>query len=486
VPENWAPVADIGGWPWASGGYFTQTFWLKAVPENWAAHDGIALGRGYYGTGGQGYYRFYFWEHAVPDNWVSQADRVGGWPWTSGGYYTQFFWWRAVPEDWLPMADHAIGGVANQGHYAFWLYHFAAPRGFAWRSGLSFRGSRGASYYFVTMHETLPPVHAEYAYLRRLTSNHLAGAAVEEPVSTWFDPAARAVVVLTFDTEGDEAQSCRLAGMLDEEEISATFLLTGTTSAPATTLAHISRAPSWQACLAGFDLGNHTAHHFGNTGFVVNLGTGQLLFNMTDASRQQSEVLDSQSLIESIFLHTPESFRAPWCDGHRSFDGGVTSTLSSVASRAPRFSSGERMLVDSSIATISSAASARGIVPPAHLADLSIDRRPFPYEIAGGANPILEVPFSYPSDWTSASLHGLSLGPPPDDTNPAFLANVWKRNLDEILASNGVMVVLAHPSIMGADADRVAALRSFIRYAKSLPGVRFSTLAEVGERFRDR
>ncbi|MEZ4292622.1 MAG: hypothetical protein R3E53_19620 [Myxococcota bacterium] len=112
----------------------------------------------------------------------SRSDRVGGWPWGSGGYYTQFFWWRAVPEDWAPGADQSIGGIPGQGHYAFWLYHFAAPRGFAWRSGWSVRGSRDASYYLFFLHEVFPSVHAEYAGLARLTSGHLEGAGTPAPV----------------------------------------------------------------------------------------------------------------------------------------------------------------------------------------------------------------------------------------------------------------------------------------------------------------
>ncbi|MCA9506444.1 MAG: hypothetical protein KC616_25380, partial [Myxococcales bacterium] len=229
VPENWASQPRERGWPWTTGGYYTQALWLHAIPENWRAWDGEtgSLGRDYYATGGQGHYRVYFWEYAVPDNWVTQGDRVGGWPWGSGGYYTQFFWWRAVPEDWAPGADQSIGGIPGQGHYAFWLYHFAAPRGFAWRSGWSVRGSRDASYYLFFLHEVFPSVHAEYAGLARLTSGHLEGAGAPAPVRDWFDDSASAVVVLTFDTEGNAEQSCRVASLLRDEGVDATFFVEG-------------------------------------------------------------------------------------------------------------------------------------------------------------------------------------------------------------------------------------------------------------------
>jgi peptidoglycan/xylan/chitin deacetylase (PgdA/CDA1 family) len=121
VPGNWAPVPNIGGWPWASGGYYSQWLWLHAVPDNWAPVAGI---QGWPWARG-GYYTQWLWLHAIPDNWA-MVGRVGGWPWASGGYYTQWLWLHAIPDNWARVAN--IGGWpwASGGYYTQWFWLHAA------------------------------------------------------------------------------------------------------------------------------------------------------------------------------------------------------------------------------------------------------------------------------------------------------------------------------------------------------------------------
>ena len=122
VPGNWAPVGNIGGWPWATGGYYTQTLWLLAVPEGWAP---VANMGGWPSATG-GYYAQWLWLHAVPEN-AAGIGNVGGWPWATGGYYTQWLWLHAIPDNWAFVDD--IGGWpwATGGYYAQWFWLHAVP-----------------------------------------------------------------------------------------------------------------------------------------------------------------------------------------------------------------------------------------------------------------------------------------------------------------------------------------------------------------------
>lgn len=496
VPNNWAMRPSEQGWKWTSGGYYTQALWLHAVPENWSAYTGPdhTLGRDYYAQTGnnQGHYRFIFWEHAVPEQWASIGDRVNGWPWRSGGYYTQFLFWSAVPEDWMPRTDYSIGGIPNQGHYAFWLYHYAAPRGFAWREELSVRGSDGASYYLDQIHDVLPQHHAEYAGFRDLTSGQLEHPSRPSPVNDWFDPGAEVVVVLTFDTEGSSEQSCRVAELLEQEGLPATFMIEGVATRRMLSEKRNTNSkgggPSGYECVKDFDLGNHTARHVGTTGLDITPGTDHVLFNMTDLYSQFYDIYQQQILTEQTFGRSGSSFRVPWCDGHRSMDNGVANTLDVLR----RWIANDRVGaggidVDSSIATISNASANSGIVPPVHLKDLSLDRYPYPFYLSGGDNKTLEIPFAYPSDWFGSDprgTHQLEMGSPPNDTDDTYLANIWKQNLLEIREQKGVMVLLLHPAVIGRNNNNIEALRSFVHFAKRFHGVRFADLSEVEERFR--
>ncbi len=126
VPDNWDYVGDIGGWPWPAGGYYAQQLWLHAVPDNWAPVGNVG---GWPWPGG-GYYTQWLWLHAIPDNWASAVD-VGGWPWPAGGYYTQWFWLHAVPDNWAGAGS--VGGWPwpAGGYYTQWLWLHAIPDSWA-------------------------------------------------------------------------------------------------------------------------------------------------------------------------------------------------------------------------------------------------------------------------------------------------------------------------------------------------------------------
>lgn len=212
------------------------------------------------------------------------------------------------------------------------------------------------------------------------------------------------------------------------------------------------------------------------------------LLNATDSATQRDEVESQQEDLVRLFGRSVASFRAPYCDGHRSFDGSIVETLDWLRGR-PSSSGGEYGLhVDSSIATVSRYARSRGITPPSHLADLSVDAFPYPYEIVEGEDSLIEIPFAYPSDWTgyNGDIVGGRLHRSPDGVDPSYLSNIWKRTLDEIHEQRGVMVLVLHPWIIGHSDANVDGLREFIEYAKRLEGVHFSTLEEVGRRFAER
>src|SRR5688500_16158929 len=58
-----------------------------------------------------------FWERAVPENWDSIAN-IGGWHQGTGGYFRQTLWLRAIPDEWVPVSN--IGGwhEPTGGYYA--------------------------------------------------------------------------------------------------------------------------------------------------------------------------------------------------------------------------------------------------------------------------------------------------------------------------------------------------------------------------------
>jgi peptidoglycan/xylan/chitin deacetylase (PgdA/CDA1 family) len=71
------------------------------------------------------------------------------------------------------------------------------------------------------------------------------------------------VVVLTFDTEGSRFDSCTVTNVLDTHGVPAMFYVVGDDARRMATDA------AWQACLSGFDLGNHTDRHHGAGAFAL-------------------------------------------------------------------------------------------------------------------------------------------------------------------------------------------------------------------------
>src|SRR6266496_1780585 len=192
-------MASTGDWPWASGGYYTQWFWLHAVPENLVTIPNITGWS--WPTGG--YYTQWFWLHAVPDNWVGQAAQPT-WPWSTGGYYTQAlwlniipdhtgnayydktFWANAVPSQWIPVTGLNVGGVSNVGYYYGWLYRFGTTRGIAPKPNAVLNGDSDAGYYAYQIqvaHKNDPAL----AGLSDLAGGYLAGAKTARPVNQWYN-----------------------------------------------------------------------------------------------------------------------------------------------------------------------------------------------------------------------------------------------------------------------------------------------------------
>jgi hypothetical protein len=460
VPDNWADVPDIGGWPWPSGGYYTQWFWSGAVPDNWASQGNFTLGRDPIGQAGQGYYRYHFWEGAVPGNWRAIAN-IGGWLWPWGGYYTQWFWLHAAPDEWVLRSEFAIGGDSPKGYYDFWFYHYAAIRDFAWdpnRDG-------GSGYYDYWFHDAIGANSRHYQDLLSIAGGFLPTNRVDRPVSTWFDPTARAVVILTFDHETlDAGDGCWTTSTLRNQGVPATFNLTGYTAAA------IEADPNWKACLEGFDLsiGNHTQIHPGAGGLLP-----RTLMNTFPSSEQLSQfTLADESIHRAFPTAEVNSFRTPWCDGRRSFDVSTADAMLASASQT----TGPLVLADSSVNTVSRSQSpliARG------MQRFSLDDYPYPFTAQRRGNrQLIEVPFSYPSDWVLGNFHGIeptSVGP----VGSATASGQWKAVLEDVYARQGVMAVLLHPQLQ----RNGAALNDFIVYAKSKPGVIFSTVSEVAARF---
>jgi peptidoglycan/xylan/chitin deacetylase (PgdA/CDA1 family) len=469
VPDNWVSVANIGGWPWPAGGYYTQWLWLHGIRDSWAPAANLSLGHmpastamANFSQGNQGYYRYWFWEGAVPDNWVSVAN-LGGWPWSTGGYYTQWFWLHAAPDEWAVNPDMAIDGKAGVGYYDYNVYHFATVRDFAWRDFFSIGGSSGAGYYDYWYHGSLGQSLAHFRQLLSLAGGYLANASGFQPVSTWLDPAAQAGVILTFDTEGSEAETCAVTDVLNRQGIPGTFYLAGATAAELT--------PTWVGCLSGMDIGNHSLTHPGSFG----LDTALYMDALTDAN-QQHEIQGVTPLVRAMIPGAAvTSFRTPWCDGNKSFDGSVIRNL--IASG---------MTSDRSVATISNQARAAGVVPPLGLSAFSLSAFPAPFVVGSAdGHALVELPFSYPSDWTSSAINALDpSSAPPFRGAPGYTVSLWEDEFDEIYSRHGVMVVLMHPWIQASGGTSPSGLNALIDYMKTKPGVAFTTVQTANRSVR--
>jgi len=469
VPENWASVANIGGWPWATGGYYTQNLWLRAVPENWAIEPDI----GGWPRAASGYYRQWFWLHAVPDQWAPRPD-IGGWK-SPGGYYAQWFWLHAVPDDWAPSPQFAIDGQGYKGYYDFWFYHFATARDLAPRDGPAVEGPHAGGYYDTEFRQLWGLEHPHYIGLLELAGGYLKAAEQQGPllVDNWFAPDAHAVVILTFDMEGTRSEACAVTNVLRANGIPATFFLVGKT------VQAIARDPVWRSCLRSFDVANHTQTHFGTHGLVAH----GLMSAFPDAD-QISEIGGADAALRRVFGPVAaDSFRAPWTDGAKAFDGSVARNL--LALRGPDGSS--RIKTDSSIATVSGYAVRNGFRPAPGLGHLFLQDFPYPFTVKAGSNPsqLTDFPFSYPSDLAAGSiLHFDNRSVPPGRYDPGYAVNLWKSVFDDVYQEKGVIVLLLHPWIQARGGRDPDGLRDLIAYMKRAPGVYFSDLHEAAQRFR--
>jgi peptidoglycan/xylan/chitin deacetylase (PgdA/CDA1 family) len=462
VPRGWAPVAARAGWPDRRGGYYAQTLWLDAVPDDWGTRRDLALGHGVLRVAGQGWYRWVLWERAVPE----------GWPPAVAGYYTRTFWLRAVPEGWAPRADLAVTGAPGRGWYDFWLHHFAAVRGFAWRPAPPALAG-GAGYYDTTLHDVLARRHPHYAERVEVAAAPIAATAhaAPAPVDRWFAPDARAVVVLSFDTEGTRdavvTETCAVADVLRAHGVPGTFFVV------AAIAELVTADPAWQACLAGFEVANHTYRHPGRRDLVP-----RSMLAALPAVELTAEIGHADAVLRRLFpAASPTSFRSPYCDSIRAFDGSVAAGLAATRSLA-----GDRtILADSSVVTVPAASRALGIVPPAGLARWALAARPHPYVLGGG---VVELPFAYPSDWTAVDYHALDpRGAPLAGAAETYAATVWKRAVDEAIGQRGVVVLTLHPWLQAPGGLYPEALADVIAHARAQPGVYFATVGEVAARF---
>src|SRR5262249_53339425 len=134
-------------------------------------------------------------------------------------------------------------------YYDFWLYHFASVRGFA------------GGYYDRALNEKLARTQQFYGERTFTQGGYLLAGVTPAQVDHWFDPDARLVVVLTFDTEGlpDQivAETCAVTDVLRAHRVPGTFFVV------AAMAELVDANPVWHACLDGFEIANHTYRHPG-------------------------------------------------------------------------------------------------------------------------------------------------------------------------------------------------------------------------------
>lgn len=469
VPDDWAPVDKMGDWPWDWGGYYGQWLWLHAVPQNLAVVPNI----GGWGSSSGGYYAQWFWLHAVPDNWASrQAEST--WPWDWGGYYAQNLWltiipdhagsayydttlWtKAAPQQWARVANLNIGGDSNVGYYYNWLYRFGTASGIAPRDDAILNGDSAVGYYAYQ----LQIVHKNDAALAPLTSlagGYLANAASFKPVNQWYKSDAKAVVIFTFDAEGDRSQSCALRDVLNRHAVTATFFVMGPS------------IPEIAPCISGFDVQNHTVDHPPVSNPWDTLG---FLSTYTTAG-QISEIANQNAALKAAIPGiNPTAFRTPWCDGSKSFDNSVAHSLLAAG-----------MTTDSSIAVQMPAANGTPI--PAEIRNYSVINNPSPFIIKteNGKN-LVEFPFAFPSDY-EAMAYGLNQNAgDPSRTNSTYAVNEWKNVFDQIYARRGTMVVIMHPWLQMDDAANTGAVDDLLTYMQSKSGTYFSNMTEARNKLR--
>ncbi|WP_287588110.1 polysaccharide deacetylase family protein [Candidatus Borrarchaeum sp.] len=257
------------------------------------------------------------------------------------------------------------------------------------------------------------------------------------PVNQWFAEDANVVVSLTFDAEGDEIQLNRLISFLDSENINATFMLKGETC---------EKYPALVKRIAHkFDLGSHTYTH--------------PLLTEISKEAQLDEIQRSKDIIYRTTGKYPSSFRAPYCDGHKSYNKYTFENLLL-----------SEIYIDSSIGTVTTAP----ISPPKDLKQF-FPEYPYPYVIQMDGRMIIEIPWIYPSDSIAY-----------DNSNTLDqILYIWKLAFEYCYEQKGVYVLLLHPGRTGKYIERITLLKTLIEFMRQYDGVYFSSISTIASRFSD-
>jgi hypothetical protein len=492
VPDNWGWLNFklLPGWPWDAGGYYTQKFWAQMVPEDGGpthyrlgryvdsynpccpTDDEVrdSMGKSY------GYYKYWFWENAVPDDWAMRPD-IGGWyGGASGGYYKQWLWLHAIPDEWVRQQHRNVGGQSNRGYYLWEFYQNAMSRDYAWKPGLVRNGiPGGAGYYgfyfrdpdFLNMLSS--PTRAKYAALLNLAGapeepglGFLCNATGVRKVRDWWPSDTRAVVILTFDNHAWEpGWDPVVKQVLDARDVKkSTWFLTA--------------EPFGADQIRNYDLGNHTVMHK-----MMNRFTGAANF----ADLDDLNTLWNQRLGRALDPTTTfNTYRAPLCDGQKTFDRMVLDTWADFATRR-----GATNLSDSSVMYLAPSVIQSGHVPPWGHRQFMVTDYPYPFRIRPG---VVEFPAAYPSDGMAAYYHKLEELHTPGvgglrQGRVGFALDLWKKAFDDVYAKEGVITMLLHPQHLGfrVEDKPSPSLNELILYMKSKSGVVFTDLEEATRRF---
>ena len=490
IPDNWMwQSTKLPGWPWGEGGYYTQKFWVQMVPEDRGPRtDSLGRYHDHYRpccpvqnpTGPEqsyGYYRYWFWEKAVPDDWATWPD-IGGWyNGSSGGYYKQWLWLHAIPDEWVRQPGNSVGGQSNRGYYLWEFYQNAMSRDYAWQPNLVRNGiPGGAGYYgfyfqdsaFLNMLSS--STRAKYAALLKLAGaaaepglGYLRNATGVRKVRDWWSSSARAVVIFTFDNHAQSEDHVRIVKQaLDAEGVTkSTWFLT--------------TEDFGRQLVRDYDLGNHTWVHQLRTWYTLADNISDLdLLDVNWNTRLGRAVNPA---------NTFNSYRAPLCDGQKSFDQSVLDAFAHFANGR-----GASNLSDSSVFYLSPSVIAAGFPPPWGVRQFTVTDYPYPFRIRPG---VVEFPAAYPSDgiaWfhhmiedvQTPTVGGNRWGP-----GREYAVNLWKKAFDDVYAQEGVMTLILHPHHMGAVVGGVSspAIRELIQYMKTKSGVVFTDLEEATRRF---
>jgi peptidoglycan/xylan/chitin deacetylase (PgdA/CDA1 family) len=367
------------------------------------------------------------------------------------------FWHQAVGQQWVRKASYSVGGTASSGYYYYWLYRFGTTSGIAPTDGEALFGDSTVGYYAAELqgkHRT----DAAIAPLWTLATGYLPGTATARPVNDWYAPDAHAVVIFSFDAEGDASQNCAVRDVFNKHKATATFNVVGYS------IAGIG------SCISGFDIQNHTADHPPSN----NQWDAPGLFGTMSDAQQQAEIAGNTKALTAAFPKaTVNAFRTPWCDSEKSFDNGVARNLITAG-----------ITTDSSVPMTMAAAEAATPIPAA-LRNFSLHDSPSPFVArTDGSKNLVEFPFAYPSDYEAAAngLNPSAADPTGSDTTTA--ANLWKKIFDQIYAEHGTMVVLMHPWIQTDGNGQTGGLDDLLTYMQSKQGTYISTMSQASAAVR--